>query len=182
MSHTIMCGTDAHNKHLVNRIAVNLEEPKTLTVANTLRDRHRLFRELKALAKDHKDVRIVLVYEASYCGFTIYDDCVAAGIECYIVAPTKLRKSHSETQRKNDWRDAQALLETLRGHLLAGNDLPAIWIPDHTTRDDRELVRTRMSCGEKLTAVKAQVQALLKRNSSVKDPDAGTAWTKQYCR
>ena len=104
MSHTIMCGTDAHNKNLVNRIAVNREEPETVTVANTLRGRYRLFSHLKRLAEGHDDARIVLIYEASYCGFTIYDDCVAAGIECFILAPTKLRKSHSDKQSKNDKR------------------------------------------------------------------------------
>jgi transposase len=107
---------------------------------------------------------------------------MTAGIECYILAPTKLRKSAADLLSKNDKRDAQFLLETLRGHLLAGNDLPAIWIPDDETRDDRELVRTRISCGEKLTALKSQVQALLKRKGIVKAPEAGTVWTKRYCR
>ena len=153
-----------------------------MRVANTLKGRYRLFSHLKTLAEGHEDARIVLVYEASYCGFTIHDDCVAAGIECHILAPTKLRKSHSDKQSKHDKLDAQFLLETLKGHLLAANELPAIWIPDDETRDDRELVRSRILCGEKLTAIKAQIQAFLKRNGVVKDPEAGTAWTKQYCR
>ena len=58
----------------------------------------------------------------------------------------------------------------MEGHVLAGNELPAIWIPDHQTRDDREIVRSRLNAGEKLTALKTQVRMLLKRHHVVK-PD-----------
>lgn len=180
MSRFIMCGTDAHNKVLVNRIAVDRGEPETMRVSNTEKGRLRLFHRLKSLADKEKSARIVLVYEAGYVGFTIYDHCKAIGIECSILAPTRLRKSSKDKKNKADLPDAQFLLEVLRGHLLAGNELPAIWIPDHQTRDDRELVRMRLSCGTKLTALKAQVQALLKRNNIVKDREAGKPWTLGY--
>jgi hypothetical protein len=45
----------------------------------------------------------------------------------------------------------------LRAHVLAGNALPDIWIPDRQARDDRELVRSRLDAGKKLTAMKTQV-------------------------
>jgi transposase len=182
MSYAIMCGTDDHAKTLVNRIALDREEPETLTVPNTIKGRQRLLKHLKRLSEKHRPERIVLAYEASYCGFLLHDDCVAAGIECFILAPTKLAKSRSQKKKKCDIRDAQYLLEVLRGHVLAGNELPSIWIPDYETRDDRELVRMRLCCGMKLTAVKSQVQALLKRNAIVKPPEAGTPWTLKYCR
>lgn len=182
MWHAIMCGTDDHDKALVNRIAIDRGEPETLTVPNTPKGRHRLLKHLQRLSENHGPERIVLTYEASYSGFLLYDDCVAAGVECFILAPTRLSKSRSQKKKKCDVRDAQYLLELLRGHVLAGNDLPAIWVPDYETRDDRELVRTRLSCGTKLTGAKAQVQALLKRNCVEKDPEAGTAWTKTYRR
>jgi transposase len=72
------------------------------------------------------------------------------------------------------------ILEILKGHLLAGNDLPSIWIPDHQTRDGRELVRCRLDVAQKLTAVKTQIQTLLKRNAVVKPESAGNSWTKRY--
>ena len=58
----------------------------------------------------------------------------------------------------------EKIFELLKGHVLAGNALPDIWIPDHQTRDDREIVRSRLDAGKKLAAVKTQVQTLLKRN------------------
>ena len=41
-------------------------------------------------------------------------------------------------------RDADDVVEKLRGHVLAGNRLPTVWVPDQQTRDDRELIRTRL--------------------------------------
>jgi hypothetical protein len=48
------------------------------------------------------------------------------------------------------------------------------------TRDDRETVRTRQDLGQKQTAVKTQVQMLLKRNGLEKPDGIGTNWSKRY--
>jgi hypothetical protein len=56
-------------------------------------------------------------------------------------------------KRKDDRVDAQKIFELLKGHVLAGNGLPEIWIPDHQNRDDREIVRSSLDAGHKLTAV-----------------------------
>ena len=89
--------------------------------------------------------RIVIGYEASTHGFCLYDDCRDAGVECFILAPTKMRKSRKDQKKKTDEADAQLILETIKGHILAGNELPSIWIPDDKTRADRETVRARLS-------------------------------------
>jgi transposase len=73
------------------------------------------------------------------------------------------------------------ILEVLRGHYLAGNELPAVWIPDRTVRDDRELVRARLDAGDKLTALKAQVQSLLKRHG-VRWTGKGQSWGQPHRR
>lgn len=65
-------------------------------------------------------------------------------------------------------------------HVLAGNPLPTVWIPDAQTRDDREAVRCRLDAAEKLTALKAQVKSLLKRNQLTKPEAVGKSWTKPY--
>jgi transposase len=180
MTHAILCGTDAHSKTLVNRIAVDRGTPQTMKVANTDQGRSRLIRHLKSLAEKHEAERVVLAYEAGYEGFTLYDACVAMGVECYVLAPTKLRKSLKDKKFKADVPDAQMILEVLRGFILAGNQMPSIWVPDHQTRDDRELVRMRLNCAQKLTGLKAEIRALLKRSGIVKDPEAGDPWTQGY--
>ena len=180
MQEVIICGTDAHDSSLVNRIGINALEPETRIYSNTRNGRAALYGYLKKLAASHGVKRVILGYEASTLGFGIYDECMTEGIEGYVLAPTKMRKSCKDKKRKTDVTDAQLILEILKGHVLAGNTLPSIWIPDHQTRDDRELVRCRLDVAHKLTAAKTQVQTLLKRNGVVKPENAGNSWTKTY--
>jgi transposase len=94
----------------------------------------------------------------------LHDQAEAEGMVCHVLAPTKMEKSAEQKKHKNDDRDADDVLEKLRGYVLAGNRLPRVWIPELETRDDREIVRTRLELGEKQTQVKTQIQMLLKRH------------------
>jgi len=96
------------------------------------------------------------------------------------LAPTKMEKSVEQRQHKNDDRDADDIVEKLRGHVLAGNRLPTVWVPDPQTRDDRELIRTRMELVDKQTKIKSQVQMLLKRYGMEKPAGLGAGWTLAY--
>jgi transposase len=112
----------------------------------------------------------------------LYDELTEAGIQCHVLAPTRIARSTKHKKRKTDEQDAQQLLDLLRAHVLAGIPLPAIWIPDTKTRDDREVVRMRLELADKLTRVKAQMKGLLKRHA-LRRPDAsGNGWTKTYRR
>jgi transposase len=173
---------DAHDNTLTNRIGVDREAAESMTVKNTREGREKLFQHLKELAQEHEGARILVGYEASPIGFGIYDECVAAGIDCHILAPTRMPKSTKDRKRKHDRVDAQRIFEFLKGHVLAGNELPDIWIPDHQTRDDREIVRSRLDAGEKLTAVKTQVQTLLKRNHVQRPETVRRCWRKSHYR
>jgi transposase len=123
----------------------------------------------------------VVAYEASGNGFILSDELIAAGLQCQVLAPTKIERSSKQKRNKNDDRDAEHLLQILRGHYLAGNRMPAVWIPDKQTRDDREPVRLRQEVGQKQTAVKTQIQMLLKRTGVEKPQGVGLrAWTKRH--
>ncbi len=65
------------------------------------------YKYLRALAQKNDEARIIVAYEASPLGFGIYDDSVEAGIECHILAPTKMPKAAKDRKRKYDERDAQ---------------------------------------------------------------------------
>ena len=54
MSNTIICGMDAYDKTLSNRIGVNRETPETKTVKNTQEGRQKLFQYLRALAQNNE--------------------------------------------------------------------------------------------------------------------------------
>lgn len=182
MCKVIMIGCDLHDGTLVLRTAVGREEPETRRAENTARGRKALVAQLLACAKAAGGARIVFAYEASGQGFGLYDQLTEAGIECYVLAPTRITRSVRQRGEKTDERDAQQLLELLRAHVLAGNRLPAVWIPDRQTRDDRELVRMRLDVGEKITALKTQVQSLLKRYQLRRPKTTGKGWTVAFWR
>lgn len=68
----------------------------------------------------------------------------------------------------------------LRAHVLAGNDLPAVRVPDEQTREDRELVRIRLDAAEKASRVKTQIVTLLKRYKLHKPKEVGNNWTRGH--
>lgn len=171
MNRHIFVGIDLGDKNSVARIAMDREKSERLGFVNTRSGRARLFREAKRRSEAAGGAAIVMAYEASSCGFVLRDQAQAEGIVCHVLAPTKMEKSTQQKKHKNDDRDADDVLEKLRGHVLAGNQLPTVWIPDLETRDDREIVRTRLELGEKQTQVKTQIQMLLKRHGLERPAD-----------
>jgi transposase len=176
----IFVGIDLGDKNSVSRIAEDRGKSERLGFLNNRIGRARLFREVKRQAEKAGGAEIVMAYEASACGFVLRDEAVAQGIRCEVLAPTKLEKSAEQKKHKNDDRDADDLVERIRGHVLAGNRLPTVWIPDLQIRDDRELTRLRTDLTEKATQIKAQIQMLLKRFGQEKPADTGTSWTKPF--
>ena len=182
MGQHIICGVDAHEARLDCRIAVDREAPNRRRFKNTHEGRRELYEHLKGLSTEHEGAEAVMAYEASPLGYTLYDDCRDAGIRCSILAPTKIARSVEDRKRKSDDRDATRIFEVLRGHVMAGNALPEIWIPDDQTRDDREIVRRRLDVMNKATAVKVQIRMLLKRTGVEKPEGVGSGWTVGFRR
>lgn len=177
MGNYIIVGCDLHDENMVLRIARNRDLSEKRTFANSQTGRKRLIELLKKLSAAGGGAEVVLAYEASSQGFGLYDELTDAGFKCFVLAPTRIERSSKDKRHKDDDRDAIGILEILRGHLLAGNELPAIWIPDVETRDDRELVRTRLDIGDKTTILKTQIQTLLKRTKIGQLPKEVKAWT-----
>ena len=180
MRNHIMVGCDLHDKNMLIKIAHNRGKPTQKSFGNTISGRKIMIKALKKQASEAGDATVVFAYEASYMGFGLYDELTDAGFQCHVLAPTKIARSVKHRRRKTDARDAERLLEIVRGHVLGGNKMPSVWIPDHRTRDDRELVRMRLEVGKKITAVKSQILVLLKRNSFRKPQKMGNNWTKRH--
>jgi transposase len=175
-----MAACDAHDETLVLKIAEGRSKAETRTVENTARGRREMARQLRQRARRAGGAKVILAYEASGQGFGLHDEMREAGFECHVLAPTKIARSSQHRRRKTDARDAERILEILRGHVLAGNELPSVWAPDRKTRDDREIVRSRMDLSEKAAAIKAQVRALLKRQGQRRAKGASTGWTRAF--
>jgi transposase len=180
MQKHIFVGIDLGDKNSVARIAVDRESSERFGFVNTRCGRERLIREATRRAQQVGGAAVVMAYEASSCGYVLRDQAKAAGIECHVLAPTKMEKSVHQKKNKNDDRDADDVLEKLRGHILAGNRLGTVWVPDLETRDDREVLRTRLALSERQTQVKAQIQMLLKRYGLEKPSDVGSPRSKAY--
>ena len=176
----IFVGCDSHDKTLVTKIALNREATEKRGFAATGAGRRKMIEYLKERSQVAGGAKVVVAYEASGNGFILCDELKQAGIECHVLAPTKIERSAKQRRSKNDDRDADRLLEILRGHYLAGNKMPSVWIPDPQTRDDREPVRARQDLSQKQTAVKTQIQMLMKRHGIEKPKGMGNSWTKTY--
>ncbi len=180
MQEYIMVGCDLHDRSMLLKIARGREEAKTRSFSNDAGGRAAMIEYLRAEAEAAGAAKVLFAYEASGQGFGLYDELSDAGFECHVLAPTKMPPSVKQKKNKTDERDALRVLEVVRGHVLAGNSLPSVWIPDLQTRDDRELVRARLDAGRKLTRLKAQVQSLLKRNKVARPASVGHGWTYRF--
>jgi transposase len=135
---------------------------------------------LKNWAAELGAARVVLAYEASGQGFGWHDEVKAAGLECHVLAPSRIPRSDHQRKRKNDDKDAGVILELLRSHYLAGNALPAVVVPTPQERDDREITRTREEVADGVGRAKTQIHCLLKREGIRKPTKDLGCWTRAY--
>ena len=119
------------------------------------------------------------VYEASFCGFTVYRELTAAGIDCIVVHAADVPTNHKEYDQKCDKRDSRKLARSLRGKMLEG-----IYVPEDEQLADRSLVRLRDSLVKDLTRIKLRLKSLL-MFYGICTPvcqQASRRWSKSYMR
>lgn len=180
MDKYMLVGCDLHDKTMLLKLAVDRAAAVKRSFSNDPEGRRAMSAELKKRALAAGAGRIVFAYEASGLGFNLYDELAEQGFTCHVLAPSKIERSPKHRSSKTDEKDATRILEILRGHYLAGNALPAVWIPDRQTRDDREVLRARLDAQDKCVALKTQVRTLLKRNGVEKPAELGAGWTGAY--
>jgi transposase len=177
MRECMLVGCDLHEKSMLLKIARGRGAAGKATWSNTPEGWEKMLGDLRRRASGGK---IVFAYEASALGFGLYDFLTDAGVRAHVLAPTKIARSVRERRTKCDEKDAEKILELLRGHVLAGNALPDVWVPDVRTREDREIVRGRLDVSVKTTRLKTQVNTLLKRNGVRRPGNLGKGWTLGY--
>ncbi len=180
MSKVIMIGCDLHDRSLLIRFAVDQGQPQEASFSNDALGRRLLIERLQQLAEQEGAERIVFAYEASGQGYGLSDWLDQHGVECYVLSPTHLPKTPKSVKHKTDSRDAQMLLEQVRGFVLAGNPLPLVWTPPPRLRDDRELLRARIDAGDDTTRIKLQILSMLKRYGVLKPAWYTTRWSKRF--
>lgn len=98
--------------------------------------------------------RICFAYEAGPTGYGLYDDLVAAGHECLVVAPSQTPRAAGERVKTNRI-DSRKLAESLRGGQLKG-----IRVPLGSYRYLRHLAKLRQMYVKRLTATKLRIKSL----------------------
>lgn len=180
MHKLMLVGCDLHDKTMLLKFAVAQGAAQQRSYTNDPAGRRALVAEVKRRAQAERATRIIFAYEASALGFGLCDELEAQDIRCHVLAPSKIERSPKHRSSKTDEKDAQRVLELLRGHYLAGNPLPAIWIPDLQARDDREVVRARLDTQAKCVALKTQIRMLLKRTGSERPTGLGPGWSREF--
>ena len=121
-----MIGCDLHDRSMLLKYAVGTSQPQQLAYDNDKAGRKRMINRLKQIAKKDGVNRIVFAYEASGLGYGLSDQLHDEGIECHVLSPTHLPKTPKSAKQKTDPRDAQMILEQVRGYVLARNQLPIV--------------------------------------------------------
>jgi transposase len=114
--------------------------------------------------------RLAFVYEAGPTGFGLYDELVAAGHPCLVVAPSMVPQAPGARVKTNRL-DSQKLSEGLRG-----GQLRSIHVPSPKYRELRHLVQLRDTQVQQLTATKCRIKALL-LYEGIPFPDKGDHWS-----
>jgi transposase len=99
--------------------------------------------------------RVAFVYEAGPTGFGLYDDLVAEGHPCLVVAPSMVPTAPGQRVKTNRL-DSKKLSVGLRG-----GQLQSIHVPSPVYRELRHLVQLRDTQMRQLTATKCRIKSLL---------------------
>ncbi|MCI0656753.1 MAG: IS110 family transposase [Acidobacteria bacterium] len=173
MSMVIYVGLDVHLNSIAAVWGRAKDKPRSMTVTPDEEG-------LKALVKAVGPGEVWGVYEASSCGFEVYDRLRDLGWKMSIVAPTHIAKSVHGKKRKTDLRDAKHLWEILMSHGELGTRLPEIWIPSRELQEEREIVRRRLKLSESSCRVKNGILSLLRMHKIKRPQGMKSAWTQKH--
>jgi transposase len=120
---------------------------------------------------------VMACYEAGPTGFGLARALRAAGVDCEVVAPSKLERPAGD-RVKTDRRDAERL-----ARLARIGELPGVRVPTEAEEAARDLVRAREDCREDLMRARHRLSKLLLRQGLVWQHSAWTgahqAWLRE---
>lgn len=164
----IYVGIDVHKKHWNVFIMSRFKEhkgfrqpPKAAALAGYLRT-------------NFPAASYYSVYEAGFCGFWPHRELLKEGIHNIVVNPSDVPTMDKEKKNKSDKIDCRKLCRSLRN-----GDLKAIYVPDRTQLEERELVRLQMKLTQDARRCKCRVKAMLNRYGI---EYSGTSWSKNFMK
>ena len=166
-------GMDVHKETIAVAIAEEGREGRLWfykTISHDLHAVEKLIQELR----EKGEYQLVVCYEAGSTGFVLARRLIAMGVECLVVAPSKIAKESGD-KVKTDKRDAVKL-----ARLLRAGELKGIHIPDARDEAVRDLGRARTDAVEDLRRLRQQLKAFLLRNGY--KYSGKSSWTQAHMR
>lgn len=120
-------------------------------------------------------ITLHFVYEAGPTGFVLYRWFQRHGIDCIVVAPTKIPQAKGVRQKTNR-RDAEQLARALR----AGELEKGIHVPDEIDEAFRDLTRARSDASRDVKRAKQRLKSFLLRQGYHYSGNAN--WTEAHRR
>ncbi len=158
-------GLDVHKDSIAVAVAyAGREAPESLgTIPNTKKAVAKLVDRLYSEKKT-----FLLCYEAGPCGYTLYQNLTAMGMDCQVVAPPRNEKI------KTDRRDALRL-----ARLLRAGELVEVWVPDQEQEAVRDLCRCRADFQAQQQKLRQQLNAFVLRHGH-HWPTKRKRWTQKH--
>jgi transposase len=154
-SKTIYVGLDVHKESIAVAYAPDDRGAEAVSlgaIGPRQCDMDKLIRKLQS-----KGARLVFVYEAGPCGYSLYRDLTRKGLACHVVAPSLIPRKPGD-RVKTDRRDAMAL-----ARLMRSGDLTSIYVPQVEDEALRDLSRGREDAMEDLKRSKRRLKSFLLR-------------------
>ena len=138
-------------------------------IGGTLQALDKVVRKLLSKAAD-----LHFVYEAGPCGYEIYRHLTAKGIDCTVVAPSRVPKQSGD-RIKTDRRDARML-----ARLHRAGELTAVYVPQADDEAIRDLTRAREDAKTDEKKAKQRLLAFVLRSGF--HYSQSSTWTKAHFR
>lgn len=111
--------------------------------------------ELKKVVSRWHPQQVLVIYEAGFSGFWLYDAVVSWGGDCIVTPPSRI-PVESGNRIKTDRRDSAKL-----AYLAATGQAIRVWVPTLKQRHEREVLRERRRIVCEVRRVQCQIKSLL---------------------
>lgn len=149
-------GLDVHKDTIMIAVAEGGREGEVRLYGQVSSDLHAVERALRKIGADGGELHVA--YEAGPTGFVVQRRLEQLGIECVVVAPSKMPREQGSRQ-KTDRRDAQMLARLHRAGELTG-----VYVPDEADEAVRDLTRARADAVHDLRRAKQRLKSFLLRH------------------
>jgi transposase len=167
----IVYGSMDVHKETIEVALARLEPPAPVESLGQILNRPEAIRRLMQPLAQRYQLR--MCYEAGPCGYAIYRQLRAMGIDCTVVAPSLIPRRPGD-RIKTDRRDARKL-----AHLFRSGELTAVWVPDPTHEALHNLTRLRACAHHDRTRARHRLSKLTLRAGRIPPPGM-RSWSERH--